>query len=93
MLKRPLQYSCQAQLNVQIRTLKREHCSVHIKRNIRSSNELSIPSSIILGSYWENLQHIDLQPNLPVSYKIKSVLKASVFMAQLYCDRCLDIAV
>ena len=29
-------------------------------------NGLSIPSSIISGSNWENLKHIKLQPNLPV---------------------------
>ena len=28
--------------------------------------KLSIPSSIISGSNWENLKHIELQPNLPV---------------------------
>ena len=39
MLKRPLQCSCQTQLNVQIRTFKKDHCGVHIKRNIRPGNE------------------------------------------------------
>ena len=39
MLKRPLQCSCQTQLNVQIWTFKRDHCSVYIKRNIRPWNE------------------------------------------------------
>ena len=36
MLKRPLQRSFQTQFNAQIQTFKRDHCSVHIKRNIRS---------------------------------------------------------
>ena len=39
MLKRPLQCSCQTQLNVQIWTFKRDHCSVHIKSNIRPWND------------------------------------------------------
>ena len=37
-LKRPLQCSCQTQLNVQIWTYERDYCSVHIKRNIRPWN-------------------------------------------------------
>ena len=31
MLIRPLQCSCQTQLNVQIRTFKRDYCSAHIE--------------------------------------------------------------
>ena len=78
MLTRPLQCSCQIQLNVQIRIFKRDHCSVYIKRNIRPWNvvwvlKLSMLSSIISGSNWENLKHIELQLNLPLlnlpSYK------------------------
>ena len=40
MLKRPLQCSCQTQLNVQIQTFKRDHCSVHISDAI-SDHEMS----------------------------------------------------
>ena len=78
MSTRPLQCSCQIQLNVQIRIFKRDHCSVYIKRNIRPWNvvwvlKLSMLSSIISGSNWENLKHIELQLNLPLlnlpSYK------------------------
>ena len=61
MLKRPLQCSCQTKLNVQIQTCKRDHCSAHIKCNVR-------PSSIISDSNLENLEHIKLQPNLPVCF-------------------------
>ena len=32
--------------------------------------KLSIPSSIISGSNWENLKHVELQPNLPISYRV-----------------------
>ena len=38
-LKTRYQCSCQTQLNVQIWTFKRDHCSVHIKRNTRPWNE------------------------------------------------------
>ena len=39
MLKKSLQCSCQTQLNVRIRIFKRDHCSVHVKGNIRPLNE------------------------------------------------------
>ena len=35
---------------------------------------LSIPSSIVSGSNWKNLKHIELQPNLPVFLQKKSLL-------------------
>ena len=51
MLKRPLQCSCQTQLNVQIRIFKRDHCSVHIKRNFRPWNEFNLYTHTLISFY------------------------------------------
>ena len=71
MLKRPLQCLCRTQLNIQIRIFKRDHWSLHIKTQYQIAKwvlKLSIPSRIISGSNWKNLEHIELQTDLPACF-------------------------
>ena len=68
MLKRPLQCSYQTQLNVQVRIFKRPlQCSYQTQyQTEKGVLKLTIPSSTISGSNWENLRDIELQLNSSV---------------------------